>query len=94
MKVIVDTEFGSDSDIKQALMTVDYDVNPITSNLIRSSNNEIGFFSYITGQKDKRMEVLLHIDIPSNCSRIRIGLREWSSREVKVHKSFITLVKA
>ncbi|MEN2751842.1 SGNH/GDSL hydrolase family protein [Psychrobacter sp. FBL11] len=93
IRVIVDAEFASDSDVKQALMSVDYDVSPITTNLIKSPNNEIGFFSYITGQKNKRMEVLLHIDIPSNCSRVRIGLREWSSQKVKIHKSFITIVK-
>tara|TARA_R110002124_G_scaffold232701_1_gene397779 strand:- start:1596 stop:2774 length:1179 start_codon:yes stop_codon:yes gene_type:complete len=94
IRVVIDAEFGSDSNAKQALMAVDYDVEPITSNLIKSANNEIGFFSYITGRKNKRMEVLLHIDIPSNCSRVRIGLRGWSSQKVKVHKSFIVIVKA
>lgn len=94
IKVLVDAEFGADSNAKQALMAVDYDIEPITSNLIKSANDEIGFFSYITGHKNKRMEVLLHIDIPSNCSRVRIGLRTWSSQKVKINKSSIVIVKA
>lgn len=93
MKVVIDTEFGLDADTKQAILTVDYNGVAVNSKLARSLNTEIGYFSYINGQKNTRMEVLLHIDIPLNCSKMRLGLRSWSSKNIQIHRSFVTLVK-
>ena len=94
MKVVIDTEFGLDADTKQALLIVDYGSANVTSKLAKSLNTEIGYFSYMNGQKGTRMEILLHIDIPLNCSKIRLGLRSWSSQNIQVHQSFVTLMKA
>lgn len=93
MKVVIDAEFGSDADTKQALLTVDYDNDEVTSKMAKSLNTEIGYFSYINGQKNTRMEILLHIDIPLNCSRIRLGLRSWSGESIQIHRSFVSLIK-
>lgn len=93
MTIVVDTEFGSDADTKQAIITVDYSDADVVTSLAKSAQSDIGYFSYLTGPKNKRTEVLLHIGIPLNCSRMRIGLRSWASKNVKVHKSFLSLVK-
>ena len=94
LKVIVDSEFGSDTETKQALIAVDCDGTDIPIGFAKSNNSEIGYFSYLTGPKSKRIETSLHIDIPPNCLRIRIGLRSWASKNVKIHNSFLFLVKA
>ena len=94
VKAIVDGEFSSDCDNRQALLSVDYGVENININLAKSSNDDIGYFRYVTAPVGKRIELIFNLEIPSNCIKMRVGLRAWNSKNVKIHNAFVSSVRA
>lgn len=94
VKAIVDGEFSSDCDNRQALLSVDYGVENININLAKSSNDDIGYFRYVTAPVGKRIELIYNLEIPSNCIKMRVGLRAWNSKNVKIHNAFVSSVRA
>lgn len=93
IKVIVDGEFSLESDRRQALLSIDYGVENVNTSLAKSSNDEIGYFKYLTAPAGKRIELVIDLEIPSDCVKMRVGLRAWNSTNVKIHNAFISIIK-
>lgn len=93
IKVIIDGEFPLDADSKQALLSVDYGMEKVNTSLIKSNNTDIGYFRYLTALAGKRMELEIGLEVPINCKRMRIGIRTWSSKKIKLHNAFVSIVK-
>ncbi|WP_025652052.1 MULTISPECIES: SGNH/GDSL hydrolase family protein [unclassified Psychrobacter] len=94
IKVIVDGEFSMESDGRQALLSVDYGVKNVNTNLAKSNNDEIGYFKYLTAPAGKRIELVIDLEVPSDCIKMRVGVRAWNSTNVKIHNAFISIIKA
>ena len=92
VKVIVDAELSLDSYSKQALLSVDYGTESVDTGLIKSSNDEIGYFKYLTAPAGKRIELVIDLEVPVNCMKMRVGLRAWNSKDIKIHYAFVSLI--
>lgn len=92
INIILTIDFKQLTDIKPALYSVDYDCKPDKTDLTLSGNKEIGYYRYISGLLDKRLEKSFDIFIPPNCQRLRIGLRSWREEGLYLYKSFISII--
>ncbi|MEN2751838.1 SGNH/GDSL hydrolase family protein [Psychrobacter sp. FBL11] len=93
VKVIIDADFCSDCERKQILMSVDYGREDVSTSLLKSSNDKIGYFKYITAPVGKRVELVIDLEIPFNCLEVRVGLRAWDSKNVRVHNAFVSSIR-
>ncbi|WP_218209063.1 SGNH/GDSL hydrolase family protein [Acinetobacter sp. F9] len=91
IKLVVDFEHLGDSKAP-ALYVIDYFCDPKQTTLIKSQNPEIGYYKYFSGHQDKRIEKIFDVEIPENCTKIKIGLRPWSKEGIFVHHAFLTIL--
>lgn len=94
VKIIIDVEFSTDAESKQAILAIDYGSNNIESEFLKSENKDIGFFKYLSGPIGKRVELITNIKVPKKCSAIRVGLRRWSSQLVSINRFSISVVNS
>ncbi len=91
IKLIIDFE-QIDTSKAPALYAVDYFCTPTSTTLIKSANPEIGYYKYITGKPKKRIERVLDIDIPSNCEKLKVGIRSWEGKGIIIHNAFLSII--
>ncbi len=92
VRVIVDAQFPSNIESKQALLSVDYGNDNVNSELRKSENREIGYFEYLSALAGKKIELVIDLKVPDGCDEIRVGLRGWKSQQVNVSKAFVSVV--
>lgn len=92
IKILVDGEFSLDCSSKQALLSIDYGIENISTTLQKSNNKDIGYFKYLTAPAGKRIELIVDLQVPSECTKIRVGLRAWNDKHIKIHDAFVSLI--
>lgn len=91
VRLLIDFKHLGESRVP-ALFAIDYNCDPIKTDLIKSKNKEIGYFKYVSGEQSKRLENIYEIYIPENCSEIKVGLRSWSSEGIFLYEAKITVL--